>query len=1431
MTADQLSKAVVAAGLVPADELQAYWNALTPEQRAAADGSAFATLLIKQGKLTEFQARQVLGGRGAALVMGEYVILSEIGAGGMGRVYKARHRRMDRIVALKVMSQAAMKDEAAVKRFQREVRAAAKLEHPNIVAAHDAGESGKTHFLVMQFVDGGDLSDLVKRHGPLDVGLACDFVIQAARGLAYAHAEGVIHRDIKPANLLVDKKGVVKILDMGLARFESGNDALTGTEQVMGTVDFMSPEQAAETKSADARADIYSLGCTLWYLLTGKKTYDGDTLVSRLMKHRDAPLPSLVKERDDAPWPLEQALHKMLAKRAQDRFQTMDEVATALEPFRSGGSSVMSGSHIGGGSSINDPQLASFMQSSGTKQATATGAAAKKAAPMLTAARIEPTAAFSKADVDTDPKSEMFLGSKAGAATPRGTFVAKGSKNPTPAGAGKKSNNRNLLIGAGGLFTAALVALGIWIVIRDGDGNKVAELHVADGATVEVRVGEPSPTAAAEATSTSAPTPSPTAASPMPLPEFSTVATATPSAKATVPAPAATSPDGWQSLFNGTDLTGWRGDVTTFRVENGAIVTDGAKGDLITLQEYSDFEVEAEFRLADGANSGLGIRYGGTDRPRLNGMEVQLWDPTSRPADAIDGYGSLMELAAPTAQPFNRWPQWNSLRVACRGRLVTVEINGTLANRSDLNDLARRFPEHRGLRRTAGSICLITTGGHSEFRKLRVRESTGNPPTLATSAPAITPQPAPTGTSTPAVATASKSASEFNSWQGLPQFWTVSGNEVIGSSLPGGGSFNTCFVAPQPYRDFELSCQIKIMRGNTGIQIRSEYEVAETFRMRGPQVDCGDKFWGCLYGERTVGMMQAADATLVGRILKPNDYNDVHVRCYGQHVTIRLNGETTVDGEFPAMAREGLVGLQLHSGPSEIAIRNLSIRPLNADGSPTATGAVTPTPVVSSAPTRRPIPAAADLQKARGLVNDLFKAEFAAAKQAPEKTALGDKLLAEAVKNVGDVNGHYALLQAALELAVEAGDPALIDRVVGALSGYYTADPHELRITALADSARKSQPRAAAQSLAEAALRYAESANEAETFDIAKRYADVAAAASRSLKDAALTKQVGDRTKEINDAKIQFDAVAKARGVLAEKPDDPAANLTVGRDLCFGRGRWEEGFPYLAKGSDAPVADLAKRSLAAPATADEQAALGDAWWQASEAASTKRKAELQAAARYWYEKALPGLSGLAKATIEKRLAEAAASPPARGAIAGFKPLFNGRDLSGWQFSGGGTGNWIVENGVITCTGGGFNRLYTQRSDFADFHVRAEVLISDGGNGGLHVRTPPGMTSGGGYEAQVNSTAPDRNRTGSLYIPGQGMVYSVPQTLVPPNTWFTLEVLARGNRIGILVNGTAVVDYVDAQNTFGRGHIALEHHDPQTKIYFRRVDVKEFPAGR
>ncbi|MBC7820531.1 MAG: serine/threonine protein kinase, partial [Planctomycetaceae bacterium] len=320
----------------------------TPEQ--------FIQTLLTRGALTAYQAECILGGRIEHLVLGNYVVLDKLGQGGMGLVLKARHRRMDRIVALKLLSPDAIRTPTTAERFQREARAAAKLAHPNIVTAFDADEHHGAHFLVMEYVEGRDLSSLVKEHGPLTVATAIDCILQAAVGLEYAHRNGVVHRDIKPGNLMVccsafrrsdemapPEGGTtnVKILDMGLASIEGVPGAavdhqLTSTGAVLGTIDYMSPEQALDTKQADARSDIYSLGCTLFYLLTSQTPYSGDTVMKRLLAHRDRPIPDLTAVRRDVPSDLHAVFSKMVAKQPEDRFQTMTDVVRTLTSIRAG---------------------------------------------------------------------------------------------------------------------------------------------------------------------------------------------------------------------------------------------------------------------------------------------------------------------------------------------------------------------------------------------------------------------------------------------------------------------------------------------------------------------------------------------------------------------------------------------------------------------------------------------------------------------------------------------------------------------------------------------------------------------------------------------------------------------------------------------------------------------------------------------------------------------------------------------------------------------------------------------------------------------------------------------------------------------------------------------------------------------------------------
>lgn len=331
--------------IVAMDELAKLRRDLAPEQLQASP-EALARDLVRRRMLTRFQAVQVYQGRARALVFGEYLVLDKLGEGGMGQVYKAEHRRMKRIVALKVLPTQATQSKPLVERFYKEVELAARLAHANIVTAYDAGESHGLHYLAMEYIDGQDLSSYVKTNGPMPVEQAMNCVLQAARGLQYAHAEGIVHRDVKPSNLMVNRRGVVKILDLGLARIEqsfmapvaAGHAELTTSGQVLGTVDYMAPEQSYDSRTADHRSDVYSLGCTLYRLLTGVPPYAGETMLQKLLAHREQPVPSLRAARPDVTPALDALYQRMIAKLPDDRPRSMREVVTALESLLAGAS-------------------------------------------------------------------------------------------------------------------------------------------------------------------------------------------------------------------------------------------------------------------------------------------------------------------------------------------------------------------------------------------------------------------------------------------------------------------------------------------------------------------------------------------------------------------------------------------------------------------------------------------------------------------------------------------------------------------------------------------------------------------------------------------------------------------------------------------------------------------------------------------------------------------------------------------------------------------------------------------------------------------------------------------------------------------------------------------------------------------------------------
>ncbi len=300
------------------------------------DPQKAAAILLRSGLLTQFQAKQLLVGKFRGFMLGTYKLLEPIGKGGMGTVFLAEHTSLKRKVAVKVLPVDKARDKLTLERFNREARAAAALDHSNIVRLHDISQGNGVHFIVMEYIEGNDLQGLMAKTGPLHYAQAAHYVAMAAAGLQHAHEKGFVHRDIKPGNLMLTKDGTIKILDMGLARsFTDEKDNLTAqlgdASDVAGTADYISPEQAMQGE-VDERSDIYSLGATLFALVTGHPPFRGST-VQKLMQHQMAEPPRLSKLKGVVPPALSEVVAKMLEKKPNDRYQCAADVIDALSPW------------------------------------------------------------------------------------------------------------------------------------------------------------------------------------------------------------------------------------------------------------------------------------------------------------------------------------------------------------------------------------------------------------------------------------------------------------------------------------------------------------------------------------------------------------------------------------------------------------------------------------------------------------------------------------------------------------------------------------------------------------------------------------------------------------------------------------------------------------------------------------------------------------------------------------------------------------------------------------------------------------------------------------------------------------------------------------------------------------------------------------------
>ena len=303
-------------------------------QDNASDVDWVASELVKEGLITNWHVRQLMKRKYKGFYLRQYRILGHLGTGGMSTVYLAEHTLMQRRVAIKVLPKKRLSNSIYLDRFVREAQAIASLDHPHIVRAYDIDRFEDIHYIVMEYFEGHNLRQVVEKEGPLPYEDAVNYIRQGAEGLVHAHRIGIIHRDVKPENLLANDKGVVKLLDLGLALLDESSfnqpQSSINEDKILGTADYLAPEQAIDSHSVDARADIYSLGCTLYFCLTGHAPFPFGTIPQRLMAHQKETPTSIFADRPDAPNDLVEICDKMMAKKASERYQSAGEVVAVL---------------------------------------------------------------------------------------------------------------------------------------------------------------------------------------------------------------------------------------------------------------------------------------------------------------------------------------------------------------------------------------------------------------------------------------------------------------------------------------------------------------------------------------------------------------------------------------------------------------------------------------------------------------------------------------------------------------------------------------------------------------------------------------------------------------------------------------------------------------------------------------------------------------------------------------------------------------------------------------------------------------------------------------------------------------------------------------------------------------------------------------------
>jgi serine/threonine protein kinase len=798
----------------------------------------------------------------------QYQVIRELGRGGMGVVYLAKNLRMDRMEVLKVVSKELLDKPGAADRFLREIRSAAKLSHDNVVKAYSSPELGDLLVFAMEYVEGEDLAKVVKAHGPLPVANACFYAQQAAHGLQHAFEKGMVHRDIKPQNLILareSRKHIVKVLDFGLAKAtrEKGTEhELTGAGKMLGTPDYIAPEQTLDAASADIRADIYSLGCTLYYLLAATPPFKGKSLFEILQAHHSVQAKPLNQVRPEVPADLAAVVAKMMAKAPEERFQKPIDVAQVLLPF------VMP-----------------------TNKATANGPssspAAENDAKPVGAAVMRP---------ETVLEGRPTMGEARNPATP--------AVLPSPS----KSVAKRMLLSICGAVAAVLVLalLGMWasgvLKVKTKDGTIVLENLppdadvLVDGDKVTVTWGD----GGKNAQITVKPGTHKVVATKDGVKVIGEEVEITDGGRKVITArveqPAKSDLPGFVPLFDGKDLTGWyveSGDARQWAVEGEAIVARSAdwktSNYLLSKKEYADFTLRLEFMIDPGGNSAIAIRaIQGEKLPnnwsKGNGAMIPAHPQFKLTYSAEWRIGTPMWLmddrmeGKPSAKLEVKTGVWQPLEVTVRGDTCRATVGGKTVMDVKLNpDAKANGSIVPGLKRAKGKIGFHAHSGTVRFRRVQIKELSKPQAEEKGFVPLF-------------------NGKDLTGWKTTPEWGdlsTVENGNLIWRR------WNYLWTERNDYRNFHLRAEVRI-----GDRIYSQLIVRFTFNQLGRKhlgyaiVLNSTNENSCKTGS-LIDVGKGPVVTVSKSPVPPDKWFTVEVIADGNRIRVLVNGQTTADYPDP----------------------------------------------------------------------------------------------------------------------------------------------------------------------------------------------------------------------------------------------------------------------------------------------------------------------------------------------------------------------------------------------------------------------------------------------------------------------------------------------------------------------------------------------------